>query len=68
VELFDKYAVDCRGNFQLFDEMKGASQAVVDGVSTILLKRKRQSLSKKFPQRLFVNASDIFKGGESLSK
>ena len=68
VELFDKYAVDCRGNYQLYDEMKRASQEVVDGVSGILLKQKRQSLSKKFPRSLFMNTPGVFESGKLLSK
>jgi len=68
VELFDKYAVDCRGNYQLYDEMKRASQEVVDGVSGILLKHKRQSLSKKFPRSLFMNTPGVLESGKSLFK
>jgi len=66
VELFDKYAMDCRGNFQLYGEMKRASQEVVDGVSGILLKHKQQSLSKKFPRCLFMKA--VLENGKSFSK
>jgi len=51
----NKYAVDCRRNYQLYDEMKRASQEVVDSVYGILLKHKRQSLSKKFLKAFFMN-------------
>jgi len=68
VELFDKYAVDCRRKFQLYDEMKRANQEVVDGVSGILLKHKGQSVSKKFPRSLFMNTPGVLESGKSFSK
>ena len=65
LEFFDKYTVDCRGNY---GEMKRATQEVVDGVSGILLKYKRQSLSKKFPRSLFMNTPGVLESGKSLFK
>jgi len=59
-----KYAVDCRRNYQLYDEMKRASQEVVDGVSGILLKHKRRSLSSK----PFHEYPGVLESGKLLSK
>ena len=64
----NKYAVDCRRNYQLYDEMKRASQEVVDSVYGILLKHKRQSLSKKIPQSLFHEYPGVLESGKLLSK
>ncbi|KAJ3574300.1 hypothetical protein NP233_g1860 [Leucocoprinus birnbaumii] len=66
VDLFQKYATDCRGNLQLFDEMQRANWEVVDGVAGILSKLSRYSLSKKFPKNLFGGVPDVLKERKSL--
>ena len=48
--------------------MKRASQEVVDSVYGILLKHKRQSLSKKIPQSLFHEYPGVLESGKLLSK